>query len=250
MKRISTIICLLLMALSAPTTFAADMTQRFYGYAYDLNSNRYLYTEVHEQNLVGDRWVNGAIRYFAPDGTLLGEKTLDFSADPFVPLYDYALPGVGYREGITKIGSEVLLTKTVKGNAKTKAVPKKDPITADSGFHNFLRANFQYLLDRKTVAFTFIAAGNLDSYKFRAKRIADTTFDGQKAVRFLVEANSLLRIVAPNLEVTYHPTEQRLLEYRGPSNVIDPVTDKVYEARIAYYAKPPADAPKPLPPLE
>lgn len=243
-------IALLALALLSPSVFAADMTARFYGYAYDLKSNRYLYTEVHEQKIVDERWVSGAIRYYAPDGKLLGEKKMDFSADKFIPIYDYALPALGYREGITQIGKDVTLSKTVKGSTKTATVPKKDPITADSGFHNFLRANFKDLLDRKTVAFTFIAAGNLDSYKFRAKRIADTTFEGKTAVRFLVEANSLLRIVAPNLELTYDPDQQRLLEYRGPSNVIDPATDKVYEARIAYYAQPPADAPKTLPPLE
>lgn len=247
MMRALTLLCLLAMS----PAHALDQTVRFYGYAFDLKTDRYLYTEVHEQKIVADKWVSGLISYFAPDGKKLGAKTLDFSVDAFVPLYDYRLPGLGYREGITHIGSSVELTKADKGrDPKTASVPKKDPITADSGFHNFLRANFAELMARKTVAFTFIAAGNLDSYKFRAKRIEDTHFEGKKAVRFLVEANSLLRMVAPNLTVTYDPEQQRLLEYRGPSNVIDPVTDKVYDARIAYYAKPPAAAPSTLPPLQ
>lgn len=244
-----TLILLSLLLLSP--AYAVDDTLRFYGYAFDLKSNRYIYTEVHEQKIVADKWVGGSISYFGTDGKKLGVKTLDFSADPFIPLYDYQLPAMGYREGITKIGSTVELLKADKGGKpKTASVAKKDPITADSGFHNFLRANFAALMARKTVAFTFIAAGNLDSYKFRAKRIEDTTFEGKKAVRFLVEANSLLRMVAPNLTVTYDPEQQRLLEYRGPSNVIDPATDKVYDARIAYYAKPPAEAPATLPPLQ
>ncbi|MGQ0699107.1 MAG: hypothetical protein ACT4PZ_12790 [Panacagrimonas sp.] len=229
---------------------AAEQTVRFYGYAYDLKTDAYLYTEVHEQKIVDDKWVSGTIRYYSPDGVKLGTKTLDFSADPFIPLYQYELPALGYREGITGIGKEVTLMKSDKGKTKTERVPKKDPIAADSGFHSFLHHNFKDLMAGKTVAFTFIAAGNLDSYKFRAKRIEDVTFDGKKAVRILVEANSLLRIVAPNLMVTYEPGQIRLLEYRGPSNVIDPKTEKVYDARIAYYDKPPANAPKVLPPLE
>lgn len=242
---------IILGLLAMSPAHALSDTVRFYGYAFDLKSDRYLYTEVHEQNIVAGKWVSGAISYFAPDGKKLGAKTLDFSLDPFVPLYNYQLPGLGYREGITKIGSTVELTKADKGGKpKLASVPKKDPITADSGFHNFLRASFPDLMARKTVPFTFIAAGNLDSYKFRAKRIEDTLFEGKKAVRFLVEANSLLRIVAPNLIVTYDPDQQRLLEYRGPSNVINPETDKVYDARIAYYSKPPAAAPAMLPPLQ
>lgn len=241
----------LLLLVGAGTTLAAESTvNRFYGYAFDLKTDRYLYTEVHEQVMEGGKWVRGKIGYYGPDGRLRGEKTLDFSADPFIPLYDYRLPAQGYREAITAIDANVSLLKTSDGKTRTAQVPKKDPITGDSGFHNFLRAHFQELMGGKTVAFTFIAAGNLDSYKFRAKRVEDTRFEDRKAVRVLVEANSLLRVVAPNLVVTYDPDEQRLLEYRGPSNVIDPDTGKVYEARIAYYREPPAAAPKTLPALQ
>ena len=239
-----------LLAFAAPMLHAADTTARFYGHAYDLKSNRYLYTEVHAQQLSGDRWLGGSIKYFAPDGVLLGEKKLDFAANPYIPVYDYQLPALKYREGITRVGDDgVDMLKASHGKKKTSTVDNTPPIAADSGFHTFLRAHFAELMDGKTVPFTFVAAGNLDSFKFRAKRIEDTTFEGRKAVRIRVEANSLLRVVAPNLELTYDPGEQRLLEYRGPSNVIDPATDKVYEARIVYPAQPPADAPKNLPPL-
>lgn len=242
---------LLIALLMLGPVHALDDTLRFYGYAFDRQTNRYLYTEVHEQKIVADQWVSGSISYYAPDGKRIGLKTLDFSVDPYIPLYDYQLPAAGHREGITQIGSEVMLSKTDKaGKMKTASVAKKDPIAADSGFDNFLRAHFSELMAGKTVPFTFIAAGNLDSYKFRAKRIEDTTFAGKTAVRFRVEPNSLLRIVAPDMTVTYDPDRRRLLEYRGPSNVIDPATDKVYDARIAYYAKPPAEAPATLPPLQ
>ncbi len=242
------LVCLLL-AMSQ-ISLAEDGTRRFYGYAYDLDSDRYIYTEVHEQVWKEGRWASGTIRYYAPDNTLWGVKKLDFSADPYIPLYEYSLPAQGYAEGITAIDTKVTLTKTSDGKTKTEQVDKKDPITGDSGFHNFLLAHFQPLIDRQTVAFTFIAAGNLDSYKFRARRIDDARFEGKPAARFKVEANSLLRLVAPDLEVSYDPDTQRLLEYRGPSNVINPDTGKVFDARIAYYSEPPADAPTTLPPLQ
>jgi hypothetical protein len=38
------------------------------------------------------------------------------------------------------------------------------------------------------------------------------------------------------------------LEYRGPSDVIDPKADEVYKTRIVYPSRTPADAPKNLPP--
>jgi hypothetical protein len=251
MKRLPFPVVLMVLSLLAPSmTGASDaVTARFYGYAYDLDSGRYLYTEVHQQTLSGEQWLNGSIRYFAPDGRELGVKTLDFAANPFVPVYDYQLPALGYREGITAVGEQITMRKTADGRTRTANVANAPPIAADSGFHAFLRANFQDLLDGKTVAFTFVAAGNLDTFKFRARRIDDTTFEGRKAVQFKVDANSLLRLVAPELYLTYDPEQRRLLEYRGPSNVLDPETEELYKARIVYPSKPPADAPKNLPPL-
>lgn len=239
-----------LILLAASVVAHAD-TRRFHGYAYDLETERYLYTEVHEQVWEDGRWVRGRIRYHAPDGTLRGEKVLDFSADPYVPLYAYALPGERYAEGITAIDHKTLgLTKTRDGKTQVRDIERRDPLAGDAGFHNFLLARFDELMANRTLAFIFVAAGNLDSYRFRARRIEDTTFEGRAAVRFRVEADSLLRLVAPDLTVTYDPQTRRLLEYRGPSNVIDPDTGKVYRARIAYYGAPPANGPTVLPPLE
>lgn len=239
------------LLLTFPVLAAAvdTVTARFYGYAYDLESGKYLYTEVHRQKLEGEHWRGGTIHYFAPDGREIGAKTLDFAASPYVPVYDYQLPALHYREAITAVGEQIEMLKARDGKTRTASVSNDEPIAADSGFHSFLRAHFQELLDGKTVAFTFVAAGNLDSFKFRAKRIEDTTFEGKPAVRFKVEANSLLRLVAPELYLTYDPEQRRLLEYRGPSNVIDPKTDEVYKTRIVYPSQTPADAPKNLPPL-
>lgn len=246
--------CLIALAWTSASVAAAadavDGTFRFYGYAYDLSSNRYLYTEVHKAVIAGGRWTGGTIDYYAPDGHRIGHKDLSFAADPFVPTYRFELPEQGYVEGITRVDREIAMTKSVKGRASDATIERKPDTAADSGFHSFLRAHFQDLLAGRTVPFVFVAAGNLDAYKFRAKRIEDVTWEGRKAVRFQVEANSLLRLVAPSLQVTYDPGQERLLEYRGISNVHDPATGDPYHARIAYYDVPPADAPKPLPPLE
>jgi len=92
-------------------------------------------------------------------------------------------------------------------------------------------------------------AGNLDRYKFRARRVEDGQFQGRTAVRFRVEPDSLLRYLVSPLELMYDAESKKLLEYRGISNVHDPATGKAYNARIIYPDQPPADAPKVLPPL-
>ncbi|MBI2383905.1 MAG: hypothetical protein HYV18_07540 [Gammaproteobacteria bacterium] len=229
------------------------LTARFYGYAYDLDSNRYIYTEVHEQRLDGDRWLGGGIRYHAPDGTLLGTKTLDFAADPFVPVYRLELRARGgYAEGVSAVGADTVEMFRQDYGARRAATARRGKRafdTADTGFHSLLRSQFDALMAGRTARFRFLVAGNLDAFKFRVWRVGDATFEGRPAVHFRAEPDTLLRLLADTLEVVYDPAQRRLLEYRGITDIHDPATGKPYNARIAYYTTLPADAPRPLPPL-
>jgi len=237
-------------ALLTIPALAQEGTYTFRGYAYDLESNKFLYTEVHKQTLSGDRWLGGTIDYYAPDGKQIGHKTLDFSKDPYVPVYRLDLAtGGGYVEGVTAVTAErIEMQKKGYGTDKTRtaSIKRDGAMVADSGFHSFLRDRFPDLVAGKTVKFTFAVSGNLDHFKFRARRIADGTFEGKPAVRFKVEPDTLLRLLADPLEIMYEPTQRRMLEYRGVSNLHDPKTFEAYNVRIAYPSTPPADAP-PLP---
>ena len=225
---------------------AAD-THTFRGYAYDLDSGAFLYTEVHHQVIEGDRWLGGTIDYYAPDGARIGHKTLDFSHDPYVPVYqlDLATAG-GYMEGIAALTPErIEMKKKGYGSDKVRkaSVARRGTVVADSGFHSFLRDHFGDLLAGKPVDFTFAVSGELDTFRFRARRIADALFEGKPAVQLQVEPSTLLRFLADPLHVLYDPVQRRLLEYRGISNLHDPATRNPYVVRIVYPSVPPADAP-------
>lgn len=242
------IAALLLLACGVST--AAAETLQFRGYAYDLKTNRYLYTEVHEQVYEGDVWKSGRIRFFDAAGKPIGQKTLDFSSAASIPVYRFELPAEHYVEAITAVSkTEVKLLKTADGKTSEKTLKRTPTTAADSGFHTYLVSHFDELMAGKTVAFNFVVAGNLDAYSFRAKRIADTQFEGKPAVRFRVEPDSLLRYLVSPLELSYDEKQRKLLEYKGISNVHDPKTGKAYNARIIFPDQPPTDAPKSLPPL-
>lgn len=228
-----------------------DGTHRFYGYAYDLESGAYLYTEVHAQTIINNRWTGGRIAYFAPDGSKLGDKVLDFSADPYIPVYRLDLWSEGYYESITAVG-EFVEMKTRSSRAaseKSGRLAKTPDLVADSGFHSYLVDKLPMLKDGKTVRFTLAVSGNRDSYKFKAVKTGETSFDGKRGLRLRVAADSLLAWITDPLELIYDLDSLQLLEYRGISNIHDPATGKPYDVRIVYLTVPPADAPKVLPPL-
>jgi hypothetical protein len=237
--------------LASGHALADETTLKFYGYAFDLKSNVYLYTEAHHQRVDGERWLGGDIEYYDADGKSIGHKTLDFSKDEFVPLYRLDLTALGYFEAITGIHDGKIDMERCTGAGKPvekDSIDYRAPLAADSGFHNLVRANFPALLAGEKVKFRLGVAGSLDSFKFVAKRIEDGTFEGKPAVRFRVAPDSLLSLIADPLELTYEAATRRLLEFRGISNIHAAGTRKPYIARIAYYSAPPPEA-KNLPPL-
>lgn len=242
---------LLAVVLMAATAAQASEGQPFYGYAYDLDSGKYLYTEVHDPVVEGGREVSSTIHYYAADGALLGSKPLDYRNDPFVPLFRLTLAKEGYVEAITANGGNVEMLK-IDGKGKPekrKSLKKEGLMAADSGFHHLLQTRLPSLIAGELLNFRFTVAGQLDSYRFRARKVGEAMFEGKPAVQLLVQADSLLRYLAPDLRLLYDPATRKLLEYRGISNLHDPDSGKAYMARIAYYSVPPPDAPKNLPPL-
>jgi hypothetical protein len=248
---VALILMLPLLATASGPAAPVSEVRAFYGYAYDLRSDRYLYTEVHRQRVEDGRWVGGTIRYYDTDGREIGAKQLDFRADPYVPVYRMTLQDPVYAEAITDNGETIQVQRQVgvDGEVERQQLPHGAQTTADSGFHAFLLSHFDDLMQGEVVTFRMVVPGSLDAFNFRARRIDDTRFEGRAAVRFKVELDSLLRLLIDPLELTYDPQTHDLLEYRGISNLRDPDTTKAYEVRIAYYSKPPLDVAQ-LPPLE
>ena len=234
----------LLAGILAVTAEAAVREQRYLGYATDLKSGEYLYTEVHRHRYDGDRWLGGDIRYVAPDGRLLGEKTLDFSQDPYVPLTRYKLALPVYGEAITAVsGTSVQMEKLADGKRRTETLKRQGAFAADSGFNAFIVDNLPALRGGETRSLSLGVIGRLDQYRFRIRKAGERLVEGEAAVQLSVEPDSLLRYVVDPLKVTYGLATRLLLAYEGVSNVINPATDKVYTVRIVYPRKAPANVP-------
>lgn len=224
---------------------------RFYGYAFDQKSGRYLYTEVHRHVYEDDTWVGGTIRYFGADGQLLGEKTLDFTHDPYVPVFRLSLPGEGYAEGISAVATDSIeVDKQKDGRREHARIERVPSMVADSGFHSFVVQHLEELRQDKTVIMDFIAVGRLHDYRFRLQRVSESQVDGHTLLHIRAEPDSLLRYMVPPLLMEYDLQTHYLVEYRGLSNLHDPATGKALLVRLVYPSHPPTGAPANLPPLD
>lgn len=244
---------LIIAALALPGAAAAGArTERFLGYAYDLASGRYAYTELHERRYEGETWVRGTQTFFLPDGTEFGRKTLDFGRDPFLPLYTLDLTREGYMEGITDNGGTIAMTRRDGPGARAQngSVAREGLMVADTGFPRLLAARFDELLRGETLKFRVAAVSRLEAYRFKARRVDDVVFEGRPAVRIQADMDSMLKLFAGPLVFTYDAEKKQLVEYRGTSNIRDPANGEAYTVRVLYTATPPPGAGKlPILPL-
>lgn len=231
-----------LLLCSAGAQAQEGAAARFHGYAYHLDDGRYAFTEVLEQRATGGQWVHGTSIYYLPDGRELGRKTLDFTGDPFVPVYRLALAG-GYAEAIRDNGDPIVMSRRADGEVRTASAARAGLTTADAGMPRLLRAHLDALRQGGTVAFRVVTPSRLASYRFRARGAGAADFEGRPAVRVQVDMDSLLKLFAGPLFFTFDPQSGKLLEFRGPTNVLDPATGEPFTVRISYFSAPPRDAP-------
>jgi hypothetical protein len=218
---------------------------RIVGYVRDADTQRYLYTEVHEQTLAADGAVQtGVTTYYDAQGKEIARKTLDYRANRTVPVYRMDIPAAGYAEGISSNSPQAVLFKRDKGDETRKTISLDDGlVAADAGFNQLLQDQLGNIRKGETVKFNLIVAGRTDRFSFRAKRIDEQQVDGATVMRVLVEPDSLLRLLVSPISLSYDVKTRRLMSYDGTSNILDPQTGKVYKhISITYGGTPPAEA--------
>lgn len=224
--------------LTAPLLAPAAEIQRFTTTAHDLKTGRLVYTESYEVQVDNGRWVAGTTRYFLPNGTAIGERKFDFSTDRTVPIYSLDQSNVDYHEGITRIDAQhVEVFNFRDGHRQTASLPRVQNMVADCGSQPYVVEHLDQLEAGNTLHFTLVVAGKTDSFRLRARKLADVDVGGRRAMRVRIELDSLLRLFLPPLELTIDPETKRMLEYSGITNLKDPATRKAYSAKITFSYK-------------
>lgn len=233
------------LTLALMLLWAEAEAARVIGYVRDTATRRYLYTEVHEQNLAADGAVQtGVTTYYDAQGREIARKTLDYRTNRTVPVYRMDMPAMRYSEGISSNTPQAQIFKRDGDQEERKSLPLNEGlVAADAGFNQLLQDQLPTIRKGEPVKFTLIVAGHTNSYRFRAKRIDELAEDGRPVMRVLVEPDSMLRMLVPAISLSYDLNSKRLLSYQGVSNIIDPETSKVYRnITISYGGEPAADA--------
>jgi len=200
-------------------------TQNFTGTAFAIDSDRELYQESHQLTLEDGQPVSEKVRYIDAEGQLLGEKNMTY-AEPSRPAYELVLTSPDRTESVQPDADGVAIESRKQGRLDW---PEQTAII-DAGFHYFILDNFDALEGGQSLDIQFLTPSRL---RWVALSIEPETPQGDQLVLQLRPQSRLLRWVIDPIELTYSRSQQRLLQYRGLTNLPNG-DDGNFKARIVY----------------
>lgn len=195
------------------------------GEAFDLNTNKPLYSETH--CVSGDALTREVI-YKDPENQLIAYKVLRYDTGSNTP--SYVQHNVHSQDSIAveleQERQEIIFTATDANRPEQPSVASVKPSAAlpvviDAGFDAFVRENWQSLVagESKQFQFPFAARESLVELSIASASCSYAT-DTEQC--FSLELNNwLLNMLADPIELGYDAKLQRLTRFRGISNISD-----------------------------
>ena len=208
----------LLVSLSSLLT-AEESVLSYRGDAFSLEGGELLYTEYHELTTKDGRPVARETRYQTPNTEEFAQKQNQYGENPATPNFNLNDTRYDYSEEVTYSNGKwrVSYSEPDESDKGTLGSPDYTPVI-DAGFDEFVRSEWPKLLEDKTVPFSFAVPSRLEWVNFRL--IPLQREEGKLTVEMRLSSRLLSWLLEP-VELTYDEKTQRLLTYRGLTNIRD-----------------------------
>lgn len=205
------------------------------GTAYDLRSEKPLYSEAH---CAGDSSLEREVIYRDTGERLLAHKTLDYRTGQATPSYVQRNFYAGESVGVALLEDTLEMTiGDLNGVGETFSVQieSEQPLVIDAGFDAFIRENWDALIADQRLRFEFPFAAREDLFALRISA-SPCSYDTATDQCFRLELdNWLLRALLDPIELGYDASLKRLARYRGLSNIGDSTGEgQVVDIRYRY----------------
>jgi hypothetical protein len=228
---VAVFLALILIPLAAES---AGTTGQRTGYAYELGTDRLLYTEEHHEQIEQGRVTRSEVVYRKPDGGVIATKQLNFRRNASDPDFRLENPVNGHLEGANQRDDRLLVffRKTDDHALRERELRAPDNAIIDGGFDRFIENNWTALMQGDVFQRPFLVPSFQRFLEFRIylERMTETE------VVFIMEpASMLLRIVGDGIVVAYDRDSAALRRYEGISNIRDQDGEN-YEVRVEFPA--------------
>jgi len=210
----------------------------FTGKAYDQEKGQLIYIENHKT--VDD--ANGfnqliETQYTDPNGKVMATIRSDFKKDLVIPDVVFVDNRFSFKDEQI-YDPETKLVKIIRTAEKTGKIEKnefkvKKNMLGGQGFNNFLKKNFDQLIDKKSIPVQFIVLSSRDFFEFKIQLSGNKKLEPNQVEFGLSISNYFLKVFVSDIQTIYSKITKQLLTFRGLSNLSND-KGKPYNVRIEY----------------
>lgn len=225
-QRLRTFCAVGLLALSAGIASVADGGADTYssytGIATARHTAKFLYRENHVLRYHDGKIAERVVLYSCGDGSAFARKTVSY-ADALAPDFLLEDASNGMREGVrTAAGGRAVFFRAGSNEAeKTSPLPRVSGLVADTGFDEFVRANWQPLMSGKRLSMRFLVPSRLQEMGFEVQHVKSERLDGVPVEVFSLKLSGVLGWALPGIDVYYGANDHVLMRYVGISDLRD-----------------------------
>ncbi len=206
------------------------------GAATALQTQKFAYGERHVLRLKDGRLAERVVLYTCRDGSAFARKTSSYE-NALAPNFVLEDSSNGMREGIrpggiraddrADGGRTVFFRASHAEPEKSGPLPRVPGLVADSGFDEFVRANWQALAGGQSLSMHFLVPSRLDDMAFRVQRLRSDQVDGVPAEVFRLKLSGFLGWFLSGIDVYYGAADHVLMRYVGLSDLRDAARDNM-----------------------
>jgi len=211
---------LLAGALGAHSAMANVSVRYEQGNAWNLQRTRLLYTESHWLQYEDGRLQERTVLYRCSDGTPFARKNVSYRNSAVAPEFNFQDRRLNYQEGLSRKNNRASLWYQKGDKRSEQPLPATSNLVADSGFDAFIKSRWQQLNQSRELPLQFAVPARLKSYGFVLAPSGETRYLNTTARNFTLGLDGWLGFFAPDIEVTYSLDGQRLLRFKGLSNIL------------------------------
>lgn len=201
------------------------------GTAWSPDKSRMLYQEFHfAEN--PDLDLPTRVQYRNPDGSLIAEKSMDYSLSMTAP----AITQIDYRNS-ARISTELVpdgrspqvrvgFQAHDSNQYREETVSHRDAMVVDAGFDPFVRDNWERMVSGRSVSAHFLVPSRLDTVRVNLSQTDSNNCNGVDVDMycFVIRPAGLLRVVGflvDPIYIGYELKSRRLMMFNGLSNLRD-----------------------------
>jgi hypothetical protein len=200
---------------------ASEQYLAYFGIAASQRSGQPLYNENHVLRYRDGRLTERVVLYSCVDGTPFARKVATYE-DPLAPNFLFEDISNGVREGVQAGERRRMFFRGVDQKVeKSMPLPVAPGLVVDSGFDEFIRANWHQLMTAGALPLQFLVPSRFEAMGFQVRHVRSGSEDGIPVEVFRLKVQGIVGWIAPSIDVSYSEAEHVLMRYEGMSDLRD-----------------------------